>query len=324
MNNIFGFDLSKRSSPSIVGEYFEIEDITKKARTLRIINTPGFNKNSPDIKGMIKEMKDAINKLEYTVLYCLPLSPYSYISPADEATIQNLSDVLGNEIWKRCILLLTFSDTVKADDEQKKEIFQDITRAFLEHTRRLGSNLDGVKSIFDYGSVTEQEKEEFPGMLLASPVAQRREKVIDMLKGYISEDLNWTDTVFFEMMKRTPNQSRHVFVSMKYDFLTYNLLRPVRPAVYTGVGSVGSIIGGLTGLFFSPPGITAGAAAGAAVGLVAGAAAGKAVMSGLTAGAAAGAAAGGGIGLALSISSIVEKVREGKKRSRAAENIDSM
>ena len=197
LNNIFGFDLSKRSSPSIVGEYFEIEDITKKATTLRIINTPGFNKNSPDIKGMIKEMKDAINKLEYTVLYCLPLSPYSYISPADEATIQNLSAVLGNEIWKRCILLLTFSDTVKADDEQKKEIFQDITRAFLEHTRRLGSNLDGVKSIFDYGSVTEQEKEEFPGMLLASPVAQRREKVIDMLKGYISEDLNWTDTVFF-------------------------------------------------------------------------------------------------------------------------------
>ena len=283
---MFGFDLSKRSSPSITGEYVEIEDITKNKITLRIINTPGLKTRNPITEKMQREVTEAIGKLDCILLYCLPVHMHTCISPDDEAIIRNLSMAFGKVIWVRCILLLTFSDIVENNYEQKKEL-QDITRAFYEHTR---SDLKDVKSIFDYGSAADQRIEEFPDMLLAMPVGQRREIEIEVLKDYIPEEFDWTDTFFIEMMKRTPKRSRHVYLCLKYDLITHN-------AILSAITTFGGVIDDITVPIFGPLGSISRIATSAAI--------------------------GGGM-LSLSISFIVYKVMEEKKCLCAAENIDRM
>ena len=83
--------------------------------TIHMVDTPDFNSTfAKDARAMaLLQEKTGGGRCDM-LLYCISLLPDSKIDNEDREIIGKLTRVFGEDIWKRTILVLTFSNAVKA------------------------------------------------------------------------------------------------------------------------------------------------------------------------------------------------------------------
>ena len=106
---------------------------------------------------------DAIGGLNFVLVYCYSVSPSNPQSLTDVYVVKNLQRVLGKDMWKKCVVLFTFSDLLREqeccaekDREKYKKFLRDHAKRLSDMLRKeCGSRVPDVKVVFDVD--TEQE-----------------------------------------------------------------------------------------------------------------------------------------------------------------------
>ncbi len=156
LNNILqlrGVDRFKEREYSCVSKNI----YTPGRKHIRAIDTPGLGKRFRDDNFIMKDVKKSLKKADFTLVYCLSVSPNSAINVQDKHIIETLHRHLGYGIWSKCVLLLTFSDVARRElfsDSEKveeyKKYLKDRAQDFHSLIRSCGATVPGVLSIYDY------------------------------------------------------------------------------------------------------------------------------------------------------------------------------
>lgn len=272
LNNIFDLDFASEVSCKSVTQHVLKKTVKKKGRELQIIDTPGLGAIDIPTKDITKEIKDAIEGIDYTLLYCLSVSPNSTLTEIDKTIVMNLHTSLGKVVWDKCVLLLTFSDNaikefMSEEEERSEDALEDMSKnpseryteflkeyaeQFQSLLKTCGAHVSKVKTIFEYETQEAREEQTWKE-IVAVPVGKLRtdsDKILPGIKFKDQED--WTDIAFTEMMKKTKEERRELFLSFKYDH--------VFP-----IGLGGLAVGAVIGTMFGPLGSIFGAGIGGAV-----------------------------------------------------------
>ena len=260
LNNIFDLHLVAKTAAKSVTKVISVNEVTKKVPipgkgnvvetiTMQVIDTPGLGALDIPKEDIMKEMKKITSGKEYTLLYCYSVAPNTALTETDKAIIFNLHLALGKEIWKKCVLLFTFSDYAAFEFDDDTDSYIDHIKNHATEFQKLLKDITGedheVKSIFDYESLEDLEKEEKPSGIIAIPVRKTTKKSKQVLLDMIKADQDWTDIAFLELMKRTDESQREPFILFKYPMVVLTSSATAAGAVTGAV--VGGLVGGRTG-----------------------------------------------------------------------------
>ena len=275
LNNIFDLKLKANVSATSVTKVVNVTEVTKKISKnekgalhkeviLQVIDTPGIGALDIPKKNIFEDMKRVTKGKNYILIYCFSVSPTNALTETDKAIIKDLHHALGKDVWRKCVLLFTFSDHALSEFEKSSEKYiTHITNHAIEFQKLLknvSSELPTVKTIFEFGSPEELQQEEKPSGIIAIPVMKKTIGSEDIMPNMIKNRQDWTDVVFIELMKRTDETEREPYLFFKYEDVVKSSAR----GVMSGAGAaVGAVIGG-------PQGAVAGGVAGAVVGRAAG------------------------------------------------------
>ncbi len=266
LNNIFDLQLETGISAHSVTRRIVPTKVSKNGAELVVIDTPGLGARDIDKEAIAMAMGEVVSQTDYTLLYCLSVAPSSRLTEEDETIIINLSKVLGNEVWNKCVLLFTFSDTAwrdefaaKNDVERYKKHMEGMAAQFTNILNKCGPSLPMVKTVF------EQRGDQY---ITAFPAGKERNLTGIILPGIleVADNRNWTDVVFDEIRKKTAKDQRNALDKLKYGAAVAG---SAASAAFVGL-VVGAGVGATAGAFAGPVGIVAaggiGAAGGAAIG----------------------------------------------------------
>ncbi len=224
LNNVFDVQLETGVTSRSVTKKIEVTKVRKNGIALTVVDTPGLG--ALDIKKEVvtNEIAEVLNGRPYTLLYCLSVSPDCRLTELDETIARNLQATLGEEVWDRCVLLLTFSDTARSADDFKlkpgpyKEYIKGVAVGFGSILSNIGSTDVRVCTVFDYDSNTIFNRAKSGREVMAIPVGKSvsGEGVDKMLPDVIGSDECWTDLVFVEIMRMTNESHRRSFMALKY------------------------------------------------------------------------------------------------------------
>ena len=276
LNNLLGLKLPVDFGVKTVTQKVIVESTTSQ-HGVRVcgIDTPGLQAIGVDSKKILDDMSEQIGQGvdNFTLLYCMSAIPAGIQD--DFEIIKGLTDHFGDSIWKRCILVLTFCDTVRNEnfktedlDEAYKTYLRDRVKVFKKGLSKCTSEAVPVKLILD--CLVANESPDNNGMtdveandtIVAVPVAKAREdgRKPSILPGFnIGGSIDWTEYAFFEIMRKFAK--------------TVTAAPTLAGGVVKGGGgaAVGAGIGGIVGLVGGPPGVVLGAGIGAVAGVAVGA-----------------------------------------------------
>ena len=265
LNNIFGLKLKTGVSACSVTQKIIGTDVVKNNHSLKIIDTPGLGALDIKREEIAIVMGETIKNNDYTLIYCLSVSPCSRLTEEDKTIVSNLNEFLGKEVWQKCVILFTFSDTTWRDefadnDDQEgyKYHLKVMATKFLSILKSFDQNAPPIKTIFE-----DRESSD----VVAFPVGKKTMSTKDILPGVIIEEGNdWTDLVFLEILKKTAEDKRKSLIALKYGAaIAGSGASAVLVATLVGAGA-GAAVGALGG----PIGSIAAAGVGAAGGFIAG------------------------------------------------------
>ena len=99
-----------------------------------VYDTPGLGDPSiPYEKLNRKKTHPLTTHEDYTFLYTLRANPGSRFDQFDDEIIKTLTRVLGEQVWDKCVLLLTFSDTTweeKYKRDNNKDEFKKTSQGY--------------------------------------------------------------------------------------------------------------------------------------------------------------------------------------------------
>ena len=267
LNNLLGLSLPAYCGVGSVTKVVVDSTTLQHGVQVCVIDTPGLEGYDIDSKKILRDMRGKIGQGadNFTLLYCIPACN-RYIK-GDIMIMKSLSDHFGADIWKRCILVLTFCDTERNEnyvtedqDEAYKEHLRTYAEAFKEALGTCTSDVPPVKLIFDY-----QQGEITPDTIVAVPVARTREdgRKPNILPGLdIGDNIHWPEYAFLEIVRKSGK------ISVSEMRNKYNLFAVA--AASGGGAAIGAIIGGVIGLVGGPPGAAVGAGIGATAGAITG------------------------------------------------------
>ena len=92
--------------------------------TITAWDSPGFQDGSGKDEVYKKELKEHCSNVD-SVLYCISLKETRADLGEDASALKQITDALSVEVWKKCVVVLTFSNTLekrlKLDNEAKHE-----------------------------------------------------------------------------------------------------------------------------------------------------------------------------------------------------------
>ena len=261
LNNVLGLKLPARCGAESVTQIAIVESATSQEGVQVCgIDTPGLlatdDVNTGKVwEGMMEKIGQGVDK--FTLLYCMS----AFNKPDNEDALKimkGLTERFGADIWKRCVLVLTFCDTVRSEnyqaqyqDEAYKAYLRACVEVFKEALRKCTSDTIPVNLILDCQAASPDKKgmtvvEATPDTIVAVPVARSRKhgRNPNILPGfYIGGNIDWTEYAFVEMARKSgkfsmPEKSKH-----------QNALgRVAGTAVGAGIGAfaggpVGAVIG---------------------------------------------------------------------------------
>ena len=274
LNNIFDLDLPAGLSATPITDKVVSVPVERNDISLTVTDTPGLkaahaNKDNTTLK----EMK-RIGENKVLLLLTLPVSPSSCITEDYRNILGNLNTIMGPEIWNWCLVLLTFSDSVRESNfhsDQQQQGYQDYLKSHCQALQRTLANIGvskAVKPFFEYTS-GQFENVTLDG-IVAIPVGKDPAVSTQMLFPLQpwTHDSAWTDIAFAEISKlsrkmqqeeshrrQEASQLRTALIQFRYGGISYKSIIEAGmngAAQGAGMGSeigalVGDIIGGIVG-----------------------------------------------------------------------------
>ncbi len=245
LNNIFGLNLEARASSRSVTKSLSITRIVQNDVIVNVIDTPGLGALDINKEDVIADMKKLKITKDFTLLYCISVALSNSLTEVDRTIIQNIQGVFGKWVWNCCVLVLTSSDTVRKDEfKADHQIVEYITylrghaEAFYEIIKSCGTNIPGVKLLFEYNR-EEFEEQTKSDKLIAVPAAKEIYcNEVNIIPGiFFDKSLGWTDYVFMEILKKADEIERDILLCFKH-----NIVSTMKGAA--GGSVVGAVCGG--------------------------------------------------------------------------------
>ena len=272
LSNIFGANFTHRYSASSVTDKIRRRSIDRNSVTLVVVDTPGLGARDIAMDQIKSQLTSLIGGLDFNMIYCQSVGPEGRLTDTDAAVVKNLQKALGNDIWKKCVVLFTFSDLLRSQECPNKADRVDYQGFLRDHARKLsrllkeecGSHVPDVKTIFEVDRSQEFEIKDIVAVPVGRAPKERKEKH-NLLLGE-RDDKKWKDIAFEEIMRKASPMDRLKLLNMAHGTAS------VSSAIAGGVlgaaigGVAGAAVGLLAGGFGAVPGAVIGVVAGAAVG----------------------------------------------------------
>ena len=254
LNNLFKLDFKTELSANSVTETFTPKVVSKSDLKLVVMDTPGLGAFDLPNSKVKEDIKKYTTGLDFTLIYCLSVSASDSMTDADQNVVSALVECCNKEIWNKCLLFLTFADTVKEEPN------------YVEHLRNHSAQFEKlltkngisskVKLIFDYlpADKTEIKLEDIkpnPTDIIAVPVAKYASTTKTLpgisLEGYG----DWTDALYEVLLMKVDPVDRPKYLDYRYSvFTTAAAAAVVAMRVRTGL-AVGSVLGSPGGLILT-------------------------------------------------------------------------
>ena len=120
-------------SPSSVTKEVKIySSLREGGITVRMVDTPGLNASDVNDARAMALLQEKTGGRCDMLLYCVSLLPDSKIDKEDKEVIRKLTLVFGKEVWRHAVLVLTFTNAVKAlyPEQSIKDIVEEYAQKF--------------------------------------------------------------------------------------------------------------------------------------------------------------------------------------------------
>ena len=274
LNNIFQANFLSNYSTKSVTKCVNMKRLVGEESDLIIVDTPGFGSTDLNLAKVRKDFLDSIGTLSYVLVYCFSVSPGNTLSVADEYVVKRMVEVMGKDIWKKCVILLTFSDRLRSqacpsleDRDKYKEFISGHAQRLTELFKKVcGSHAPTVKSVFEVDT-----SQECIDNIIAVPVGlklkQGKEKH-ELVPGI--EDLNWAEVAVTEIIRKAEVMERVTYLH-HFHRRSFKIGTVAGAVVGGAVGLAGGgVLGAATLGFGLAPAIVVGTAVGTAIGGMAG------------------------------------------------------
>ena len=192
-------------SPSSFDKEVQAYSILRGGVSVRIVDTPDITDSDVNDSKAIAELQEKTGGKCDALLYCVSLLPDSKIDKSDEKLMKKLTRIFGEEMWKHTILVLTFTNVVKAlyPDQNIEVLVDEYAQKFQSVIRRISPSFS-VVSIYscDHGQTQSD-----PLTIVALPAGKSPdESFVDNLL------VGWDETIFLELLKKSDNHSMPVIL----------------------------------------------------------------------------------------------------------------
>jgi len=197
--------------------------ISTQGKDMVVIDTPGLGEDSKMDKKIMEEIRTELKRNDFTLVYCLSISPDSALGQQDRSIVELLHWHLGYSIWSKCVLLLTFSDTTRGElygangsvDDYKYYV-KTRAKEFFHLVRSCGASVPGVLTVYDYENYFKLMSSD----LVAVPVGKSeslKEAELSVVPGIgSSEERHWTYFAGNEIRRKTCKVGHFVFRLRKH------------------------------------------------------------------------------------------------------------
>ncbi len=209
LNNLFGLNFSTKVSATSVTTQVTSVQTNKNGISLTVTDTPGLSAvNSCRDPAIIRDVKKIGTKNTFLLILTLPVSSNSLIAEDYRNIIANLTAIFGKKLWNWCLVLLTFSDTVRECEFPCDEDRWKYVEHLKEHCMELEKVLAKVgvqkcvKPFFQYTCFNQFRDESLDG-IVAIPVGKVPEVPTERLFPLQpwTHKYRWTDLAFMEITK---------------------------------------------------------------------------------------------------------------------------
>ena len=274
-NNILGTKREVILSSRHITKDLATNSMEKHGVTISITDTIGLHGTKRDCRKKLKETSKYMKGQGNVdlLVYCISVSPSSKFEEAETAIMESLQDAFGKDIWKKCIVVFTFSNQVLAtirediaDNDEATAMFKDhikdyATRFEEKLTQLKVSNIH-VKTVFDLPLEAPQPDHT---TIMAIPAGNKPtdEVLLDYQYGKLQIEIkgqvllqevsisNWCDVIFCEIITKCDDDLKKTLLQYRYGLSKVE---------------IGAIVGGTIGVIGFVPGMAIGAAVGAGIG----------------------------------------------------------
>lgn len=179
--------------------------------TIHMVDTPDFNSSyTKDARAMALLQEKTGGRCDM-LLYCVSLLPDSKIDKEDKEFIRKLTHVFGEEIWKHTILVLTFSNAVKAlYPNQSIEL---LVNQYAEKFQTILRSVCPSFSVVSVFSCNQRNTQRDPSTIVALPVGKHP-------KEQYFNGIGWADGILSEVLKKRTADTCSVPAVLKTNFPT--------------------------------------------------------------------------------------------------------
>jgi len=259
---------------TLYGTNFKCQNAAKAVtEEITFADTPGLGDKTIPSSAVKRDYTANVGALNFTLLYCLSVGPGHTLDKIDDQVFRHLQQVFGKKVWKKCVILLTFSDSLR-------EIYPGVNDrnnyldALRDHVDELKKALTQCcKDIPDIKLITDVGDENRENVIVAVPVGRtliegKEEKVLIPKEEIPIEEggeINWKEKARSEIKKKLRPVG-----NIKLDGHEKEIAAGVVVSVAAG-GALGLVAGTVTGAFAGGFGAIPGAIIGAIAGSLAGA-----------------------------------------------------
>ena len=247
VKNTFGFEIDTKISVNSKTKNLKTYKTTKNDVTINIIDTVGFS--TGDKKQQLKELSQYAKEADL-VIYCLPVGPGSRFELANPSIMRSLQDAFGKDIWKHCMVALTFSnlawDGISRDNNGDKKStireYKDYITAYVDMFRQQLQTLKvdnvDVKSIFDDPA---ERRADVHTVMCIPACYQHNDKIFKDEE----ESINWSRELLGEIMRVCKLESSLALLKYWYGRkCLQDALEEHTTGLSMGAGMAGGVAGG--------------------------------------------------------------------------------
>lgn len=291
INNLFKFDQGVKKEnlppdPTTPGRNTSI--FLKHGIIIEVVDTA--RQDGSKVAATAKQVSRAAEENADIILYCVPASPQSIFEDGNPAIMRELHDSFGKDLWKQCIVVLTYSNLTW--DRMMKQHPKNTSFYYKEHIRGYAARFEEELKKMQLNDVQVEVK--FDSQPL--PVSEGHTTIVAIPAGDEPDDpvlpdfeptkistcaeekpenphevdiKDWRDVIFFEIINKSNDELKQKLLQVKYGPTVVKVLG--QAGIGAGVGAaIGAGAGAISGILLGPVGMAAGAAVGAKIGALAG------------------------------------------------------
>ena len=161
LKNVTGLDIDTDAVSPIERRIADYE-LENNGVTINFTDTVGFigSRCKSEMKQLHKKLSKHVKGEVDLIIYCLSVGPGSRFSDANPSIMRSLQDAFGKDIWKHCMVALTFSNLAwdrirrgNKDEESEYEEYKKLLKEYVDLFQRELKTLKvcdvEVRSIFD-------------------------------------------------------------------------------------------------------------------------------------------------------------------------------